>query len=204
MINTFVENGHSRKSLEDIAMSYKPPPVGQTSTQEEASSKEAVITLPWIPRLGPRLRTVFKRHGKKVVFSSGVSLKTILCSKNKSKLPMNSQPGVYKLDCTCGSSYVGETKKHVSTRVREHQRDVFNGNWEPSGATHHSKTCEGTFNWDADVTIAVENNFRRRKVRESLEIRRHQATLNRDRGRHDAGSWDAFFYKLDRAVVNNS
>ena len=132
------------------------------------------------------------------MFTSGPNLNTILCSKNKCRLPNNSQPGVYKLVCSCGSSYVGETKKHVATRIAEHQREILNGNWTASGATQHAKTCGGTFNWTDDVTIAVEPDYRRRKVRESLEIRRTQAQLNRERGMFDTSSWDALFYKLDK------
>ena len=137
------------------------------------------------------------------ILYSGPNLESILCQKNKSKLPKHSQPGVYKLDCSCGCSYVGETKKHISTRIGEHQRDVFNGNWGPTGVTQHSKDCHGSFGWSADdVTIAVESNFRRRKVRESLEINRHQANLNRDRGEYNTVSWNGFFYKLDKMLNN--
>ena len=69
--------------------------------------------------------------------------------------------------------------------------------------TQHSKDCHGSFGWSADdVTIAVESNFRRRKVRESLEINRHQANLNRDRGEYNTVSWNGFFYKLDKMLNN--
>ena len=37
-----------------------------------------------------------------------MNLKTILAARNKSKLPKNSLPGVYMVNC-CGSKYVGET-----------------------------------------------------------------------------------------------
>ena len=201
LIDVFVENGHSRKHLEEVAKSYRPPDE-QPTTQEENTSKTSVVKIPWIPRLGPKLRAAYKKYGIKTVFTSGPNLNTILCT-NKCKLPINSQPGVYKLDCSCGSAYVGETKKHIATRAAEHQRDIFNGNWAPSGATQHAKTCNGVYNWKDDVTISVEREYRRRKVRESLEIRRTQAKLNREKGAFDTGSWDAFFYKLDKVSVNN-
>ena len=163
----------------------------------------SIVKIPWIPQLGPRLRNIYKRYGIKTVFSSPPNLRTILCSKNKCRLPRNSHPGVYKLDCSCGASYIGETKKRVSTRISEHQRDVFNGNWAPTGVTEHSQTCHGQFNWSDNVTLAVETDYRRRKIREALEIRRHKSTLNRDKGSiMITDSWESFFYKCGNTLVH--
>ena len=77
---------------------------------------------------------MFQLEGYKVAFSSGPNLKSILCN-NKSELLSNSEPGVYKLSCSCGAVYIGETKKKVLTRSIEHQQDSMKGNWEASGAT---------------------------------------------------------------------
>ena len=104
-------------------------------------------------------------------------------------MPANSRPGVYKIDCKCGgAAYVGETKKQVSTRVIEHERDVFHGRWEKSGLTEHSKDCIQAFDFASARTLATESNYRRRKIREALEIRRNETAprlalaTNKDRG----------------------
>ena len=86
--------------------------------------------------------------------------------RNKSKLLPNSFPGVYQLDCTCNALYIGETKKKVITRTIEHQQDSFNGKWESSGATEHCLECHGQFNWINPKTLSIEQQYRRRKVRE--------------------------------------
>ena len=51
----------------------------------------------------------------------------------------NSHPGVYRLDCSCNSRYIGESRKEVLTRCIEHQQDNIKGNWESSGDTEHTK-----------------------------------------------------------------
>ena len=71
----------------------------------------------------------------------------ILCQKNKPKLLSNRQSGVYQLDCLCNGKYIGESKKRVLTRCREHQKDSISGKWEASGATDHTKECHGQFEW---------------------------------------------------------
>ena len=69
----------------------------------------------------------------------------------------------------------------------EHKQDSFKGKWDISGATEHSLTCQGQFNWIHTKTIVRENDYRRRKIREALEIKKAKynkktKVLNRDEG----------------------
>ena len=159
------------------------PPVNNKDTSEDISK---VVKLPWIPIIGPKLRQAFKKKNIKTIFTSGPNLKSLLC-RNKSKILPNSFPGIYELKCTCNSAYFGETKKKILTRTIEHQQDSFKGKWDISGATEHSLTCRRQFNWIQPKTIARENDYRRRKIREALEIKKAKynkkiKVLNRDEG----------------------
>ena len=107
----------------------------------------------------------------KTIFTSGPNLKSLLY-QNKTKLLSNSYPGVYKLKCTCNSAYFGETMKKILTRTIEHQQDSFKGKWHNSGATEHTLTCHRQFNWIHPKIIARENDYRKRKIREALEIKK--------------------------------
>ena len=103
--------------------------------------------------------------------------------RNKTKLLPNSYPGVYELKCTCNSAYFGETKKKILTKTIEQV-----GNKDHTcGATEHTLTCHRQFNWIHPKTIARENDYRKRKIRESLEIKKAKfnkkiKVLNRDEG----------------------
>ena len=57
----------------------------------------------------------------------GPNLKNIWL-KNKGKLIPNSYPGVYKLKCSCGSVYNGETKKKITSRSIEKKHETIKGN----------------------------------------------------------------------------
>ena len=211
LIDVFTENGHARSNLENIVNGFVLPEhrskiptdtISPTSANKTATTTSPSIRLPWIPQLGPRLRTIFKKHNINTVFTSTPNLKSILCN-NKSKLPTNSQAGVYKITCSCGSSYIGETKKKISTRLEEHQKDIRNGKWLATGCAEHSRDCDGNFNWEENVTIGVEPDFHHRKIREALEIRRFKTGpdqpmgLNRDMGNiTHSNSWNALFSKM--------
>ena len=162
------------------------------------------MRLPWIPRISPRIRKILRKHGVKTVFTSGRSLSDLLCN-HKSELPKNSYPGVYQLKCQCNAYYIGETKKRICTRISEHERNVFKGEWKQSGATEHAKNCPSHFEWDEAATLAIEPNYRRRKIRESLEIRRakrsHRLVVNRDQGTMiQTDAWDVLMGRLTSII----
>ena len=113
-------------------------------------------------------------------------MKSLLC-QSKAKLLPNSYPGVYELKCTCNSAYFGETKKKILTKTTEHQQDSFKGKWDNSGGTEHTLTCLHQFNWIHPKTIAREDDYKKRKIREALEIKKAKfnqkiKVLNRDEG----------------------
>ena len=100
LLDIFTENGHNGNTLTNIATEYlrninKPKRNDQNNTKNTKN-----IKLPWVPILGPKLQTEFKKKDIKTVFASGANLKSILC-QNKSKLIPNSYLGVYTLNCSC-------------------------------------------------------------------------------------------------------
>ena len=165
------------------------------------------MTTEWVPKLGPKLRKEFKKFGIKTIFTSGRNLKNLIC-RNKSKLLPNSFPGVYQLDCTYNALYIVETKKKVITRTIEHQKDFFNGKWESSGTTEHCLECHGKFNWINPKTLSTEQQYHRRKIRESLEIKKvkmnkRRKVWNRDEGNLvKTNTWTPLFAKPSEKETN--
>ena len=128
--------------------------------------------------------------------------------RNKSKLLPNSFPGVYQLDCTCNTLYIGENKKKVITRTIEHQQDSFNGKWESSGATGHCLECHGQFNWINLKTLSTEQQYHRWKIWEPLEIKKAKANKRRKvlNGNEEnlvkTNTWTSIFAKLTEKETN--
>ena len=147
------------------------------------------ITLPWIPTLSPKLRKSFRKAGYKTVYKSSLNLKTLLTSKNKSSLPKNTQPGGYKLTCSCNKSYIGETRMKLTTRLAQHQKSIHDCKWDASGITQHSLNCHGKVNWNDVETLKIKSTNFSRKVLEELEIQYHETApkdhgLNQDDGKY--------------------
>ena len=158
-----------RKNLNAIIESRKQQ---RQKKHQQSTSPDAtqIVKLPWVPGVSPKLRKIFRKAGYKTVFKSGSNLTTLLTMKNKTMLPNNSYPGVYKISYTCGQTYIGETKMKVSTRIKQHEKSSFDGNTEYSGVCAHDANCAGEIMWVKAETLKVEPRYYERKIREALEI----------------------------------
>ena len=72
----------------------------------ETINNDKIVKLPWLLKLGAKIRKEFKKFGIKTIFTSGRNLKNLIC-RNKSKLLSNRFTGVYQLYCTCNALYIG-------------------------------------------------------------------------------------------------
>ena len=192
LVDTFVENGYREDALRQIVQEFneKQKQPKNNNTIKSQDDPCYTITLPWIPGVSPKLRKAYRKAGYKVAFKSGKNIGNILTANNKDKLPNNSYPGVYKIPCTCGvTPYRGETKKKVSTRTNEHRNNVIKKEWDKSGIAFHSKSCNGKIEFEKTETVAVVYNKFDRKVRETLEIQKHDCHIkdggmNPDKGQY--------------------
>ena len=194
LVKIFKENGYDekqlQKSVQEVRSKYTAPE--STTQNEETNNQETreTVTIPWIPKISPRLKKAFRKAGYKVVCKSGRSISSILTARNKTKLPKNSNPGVYVIPCSCGiAPYRGQTKKRTCTRIEEHRTNIEKEEWGKSAVALHSKNCNGRIEFENAKTVAVVHKTFERKVRESLEIQKHdchiaQGGMNPDKGQY--------------------
>ena len=173
-------------------------------TRNKDPSTTRYTSLKWIPGLSQKLKKVFRKADCSVSFKSPRNLESILTSKNKPQLQPNSQPGVYFIPTGCQSGYTGETKKKVATRNTEHAKSIFHGDREKDAIAEHKESCNCEIDWEKTKTLSVEPIWFRRKVRESLEIRRlnsgpdNPKSLNRDYGDYvTTNTWSILFDKIN-------
>ena len=93
--------------------SYPTPPL--------PSSSRFWIRLPYLGRASNALASEFKRYGYNIGFYPLTQVKDL--SRLKDPTPKLERPGVYKLLCSCGDLYVGQTGRTITERFKEHRRD---------------------------------------------------------------------------------
>ena len=83
---------------------------------KETIKNDKIVKVPWLPKLGSKLRKEIRKFGIRNIFTSGRNLKNLIC-RNKSKLLPKSFTNVDQLDCSCNALYIGETKKKFISRT---------------------------------------------------------------------------------------
>ena len=91
LTDIFCENEHDRKTLQKIINSFEKKTRGTNNNNN--NNKKQTVTIPWAPKIGPKIKKEIQKFGFRVAFQTGPNLKNILC-KSKDKLIPNSYPGV--------------------------------------------------------------------------------------------------------------
>ena len=115
--------------------------------------------------LGKKLR---QTTGCSVVFNTR-KLKTVLPSLKSPITKELRSSVVYKISCSgCNSCYVGQTVRHLQTRLSEHLRAPVGG---------HFDSCEGSEKWTVDI-LATCNNSIKLLTLEAPHIANEKPSLN--------------------------
>ena len=96
----------------------------------------------------------------------------------------------YKLDCDCGLSYIGQTKRNIGVRVKEHIADIKNGHVSKSAVCEHTVDKPSHYiRFDKLQTLAKENRYIPRMTHERIEIQKHP-NFNSEDGWKFYTTWD--------------
>ncbi|EFN70399.1 hypothetical protein EAG_11686, partial [Camponotus floridanus] len=125
-------------------------------------------------------------HFKDIVGNLNKSLAHVFLNKlncfiktYKDPLPMDYQSNVvYKISCTdCSASYVGQTSRKISTRVREHQSNIDRPFENLSVLSQH-RLMGHDFAWNDVKILDQDISFVRRTISEMIHIIRQNNSFN--------------------------
>jgi len=150
------------------------------------------ISIPYVKGTSERIARVLAPHGIRLGHSSKPTLRDRLV-KVKDGIPKEQQQGVvYKTSCACGATYVGETGRPKHVRLKEHTAALRHCRAEISPLAEHWLQCGQPFDPGQADTLAVEPTWSRRIVREALEIRQCNPSLNQGVGKFSLSPiWDS-------------
>jgi len=93
---------------------------------------------------------------------------------------MSHQGVVYKISChDCEASYIGQTKRQLRTRIKEHDSDFRKKNGSPSVISEHRRNFNHDFEWDNIKIIDNERSYQKRLVSEMVHIKKQLHGLNK-------------------------
>ncbi|XP_046580585.1 uncharacterized protein LOC124288060 [Haliotis rubra] len=97
------------------------------------------ISLPYIGSTSHHNRRLLKQQVDiHVTFQRGNSIQNLLQATGRPRSSQKQDPSgvVYHIECDCGDSYVGETSRPLTLRIKEHQASVRKNDSKSAIADH--------------------------------------------------------------------
>mgnify|MGYP001545966652 CR=1 FL=1 len=166
--------------------------------KEESEKSRGMIVLPYVKGTSEKMMRVLRKHRFATAMKPHTTLRRLLVHP-KDKLEAGD--GVYSIDCkNCSGKYIGETKRKLNTRVKEHRDEAEkvgsslpftranrkqsqSQQWS-SAITDHTVQNNHIMDWDSARIVQKESDWRTRGIIEALWIRKTRTNINRDEGRH--------------------
>ncbi|XP_067671768.1 uncharacterized protein [Haliotis asinina] len=121
-------------------------------------------------------------------FYSDKTLKNILRANGRGgsdQTNPNPRGCIYKINCDCGSSYIGETCRPFNIRLKEHKTSV-----KSALSEHIVNYPNHSIDWkNTEILASNISDWRRRKLWEAINIRRLEPQINRDQGVYLPSAW---------------
>jgi len=150
------------------------------SENEKERVKPLYFTIPYVSSIASNFIQFFKKIPFcKLAFSCLNKLDRFV-GVHKDVLPVLSRSNVvYQINCRdCDSSYVGQTKRTLRTRVNEHRNHVGRSTAQNSVITDHRVTTKHDFDWDRVKILDKEMNLNKRLISEMIFIKKQKHGLN--------------------------
>ena len=111
----------------------------------------------------------YTQHDIHCTFYTPDTLRKLL-SKPKDEIPKDKECNVvYRIPCAdCNAVYIGETKRTLIQRTREHARAVSNGDVDKNEIADHCWENNHRFDWERKAIIDRELNSVSRKIKETI------------------------------------
>lgn len=101
-------------------------------------------------KISNKLIPIFNKHNLDIVYSNNNKIKNILDSP-KDKIDNFEKSGIYEIVCKCDKKYIGQTKRQIKTRFKEHISHIkYNRPTKSSVAEHIINSID---NNECDVNI---------------------------------------------------
>ena len=191
-IQKYIENKRKTTSKPNLRTTEKQESEQTTNDRTAREVRRQRAVLPYIEGLTQNLKRLLEKNNIECAISSrSQTLRSKLSSVKDKQLP-EEKACVYQIPCHCGKVYIGQTRRKLKTRLKEHQRDVKYCNHNGSAFVDHLfEPGEHAPLWNETTVLENENNLTKRLTKEALRIHmKRNETINRMDGSAFSTLWD--------------
>ena len=190
-------NGYSESIIRSGSIKSSAPAKGK-SDNIDLDHKTPVLVIPYVSGLSENIRRVCRDFNILTSFKSGKTLRGHLTKvKDRMDIAMNSSI-VYKIPCSCGRIYIGETIRRLEQRILEHKDACKKGDERKSAIAEHCWQNQHPILWNEVSIIDRAQGVKELRVKEAIHIYmtpQHQY-FNRDVGLELPTCWKTILNKI--------
>lgn len=151
-----------------------------TTLQKDCEERKWV-SVNYHPAIYSDLKKVFKNYGLCVAPKNKYNLRNIGMRNLKDETPVLKKSGIYKINCSgCEKVYIGQTKRDIETRAKEHARNIKNEETTKSAVAKHFWEAKHSIELKPELLKSV-TKVSQLNTAEKLYIFKHRANvLNED------------------------
>jgi hypothetical protein len=190
--NQLKENGYTEKDRE-VIIDFRNRMESKAKDEKEEEEKKKRRKWYGIESGGiitEKIKHLLRKEGVKTYRRGGNRILDIVRKKTKRKINEGTRGVVYKVRCTqCDQVYIGETKKTLGERLRQHQDDVRLMR-ENNAIFRHVFEHSHNIDWEGATIIEQEERLIIRKWKEARRIREEgEKVMNFNKGLEIDEQW---------------
>lgn len=179
-------NGFHKKLIEKLVSKHKQKLIYKNVTSlSPLENNRKKIACTYDNLIFPSLHKCFSKFNVNLVPNSKTKLQNLLYS-TKDKINFLQKPGVYSVRCNatnCNALYIGQTKRELMIRAKEHIRYVKKNEPHKSGIVEHVLDKKHSIDLTCFNLLECEQQYKRLNVLESMHIHLNaECNVNRDLG----------------------
>ena len=180
------EEEHLTQALQENGYPYEVVRTASRPRLQRTQEEQPCHTLyiPYVSGLGEDLRRVCRKYNIRTVFRTSSTLRRELSRTKDRDPPLKTSGVVYEIPCSCGLKYIGETKRALETRLKEHQAATRRGETEKSAIAEHAWSQHHQPLWEETRVLDRASHNTTLLIKEAIHISLRDPTelLNHDRG----------------------
>jgi hypothetical protein len=144
-----------------------------------SQKSKSFIAIPYLNSISKTIASAVDKSENLVGYRILNKLNSIIkVHKDKNALLTNTDV-IYKIGCkNCDASYVGQTKRQLQTRLKEHKSNIKLDKTKHTVVSEHSVKFDHTFDWDNARILEIEHNYKKRLTAEMIHIKEQANGIN--------------------------
>jgi hypothetical protein len=143
---------------------------GNSRQNQEEKKPLGFVYIPYVKGVSEEFRRIVYRYNIRTIFQTKRILRSSLMKTRLEGEAQLTTQCVYSIPCECSRSYISETGRPLTVRLREHRYSFKEGLLEKSKLAQHAYEENHNVDWDRARILLIERNSKLRKYKESAHM----------------------------------